>query len=78
MHLVFPSNEISEIIKNSLDVDEEFCAEIAREIITEGKSLTIKYKFDAKYLKTFKKSLSCLYENLRLVILTIKDFSPEK
>ena len=75
--MTFPTNEVAQIIANSLNVDKEYCEEITREIKAEGRTLNIKYTFEAKYTKNLKKSLSALYENLKLIVLTIKDFSPK-
>ena len=58
-------------------MDEEYTKEIKREIKTEGRILNIKFDFEAKYIKSLKKSLITLYENINLIILTIKDFSPK-
>ena len=62
---------------NSLDVDEEFTKEINREIKAEGRILNIKFELEAKHIKSLKKSLISLYENINLIVLTIKDFSPK-
>ncbi len=32
---------------------------------------------ESKFIKSFKKSLKTLYENISLIILTIKDFGPK-
>ena len=68
---------MAKIIANSINVDKEYSEEISREIKTEGSTLIIKYDLDTKYTKSLKKSLNTLYENLKLIILTIKDFSPK-
>ena len=68
---------MTKIIANSLDVDEEFIKEIKREIKAEGRVLNIKYDFEAKHIKSLKKSLVFLYDNIKLIVLTIKDFSPK-
>ena len=77
MNFTFPTNEIAQIVGNALDVDKEFVEEITRQIKAEGRTLNIKYDFDCQYIKSFKKSLSSLYENMKLVKETIKDFSPK-
>ena len=60
-----------------MDVDSEYVEEIKRTIKSEGRTLNIIYEFEGKQIKNFKKSLSTLYENMKLVVLTIKDFSPK-
>ena len=75
--MTFPTNEVSQIIANSLDVDKEYNDEINRQIKTEGRTLNIIYDFDAKNIKNLKKSLMTLYENIKLIVQTIKDFSPK-
>ena len=75
--MTFPTNEVAQIIANSLNVDKEYCEEINREIKAEGRILNIKYDLEAKYIKNLKKSLLSLYENIKLIVLTIKDFSPK-
>ena len=75
--MTFPTNEVAQIIANSIDVDKEYTEEINRQIKVEDKTLNIKFEFEAKYAKNLKKSLITLYENLKLIILTIKDFSPK-
>ena len=75
--MTFPTNEVAQIIANSIDVDKEYTEEISRQIKAEDKTLNIKFEFEAKYVKNLKKSLITLYENLKLIILTIKDFSPK-
>jgi hypothetical protein len=42
----------------------------------EGRTLNIKYHLNASLIKGLKKSLSSLLENMKLVVETIKDFSP--
>lgn len=78
INLTLPTKEAAQIVCNSLDVDSEFIEEIKREIKTEGRVLTIKYDLDAYLIKNLKKSLSSLFENMKLVVQTIKDFSPSK
>lgn len=63
---------------NSLDVDAEFIDEIKREIKSQGRTLIIKYDLEASLIKSLKKSISSLLENMKLIVLTIKDFSPKK
>ena len=75
--MTFPTNEVAQIIANSLNVDKEYSEEINREIKAEGRILNIKYDLEAKHIKNLKKSLLSLYENIKLIVLTIKDFSPK-
>ena len=75
--MTFPTNEVAQILANSIDVAKEYTEEINRQIKVEDKTLNIKFEFEAKYAKNLKKSLITLYENLKLIILTIKDFSPK-
>ena len=74
--MTFPTKEIAQIIANTLDVDKEYCEEISRHIKVEDKTLNIKFEFEAKNIKNLKKSINTFYENLKLIILTIRDFSP--
>ena len=75
--MTFPTNEVANIIANSLNVDKEYNEEIKREIKAEGRILNIKYNLESKQIKNLKKSLLSLYENIKLIVLTIKDFSPK-
>ena len=63
---------------NSLDVDPEYIEEIKREIKTQGRTLLIIYNLEGALIKSLKKSLSSLFENIKLIVETIKDFSPQK
>ena len=76
--MTFLTSEASQIIANSLNVDKEYNDDIKRQIKAEGKTLNIIYDYDAKNIKNLKKSLLTLYENIKLIVQTIKDFSPKK
>ena len=77
VNMTFPTNEVAQIIANSLNDYKEYCEEITRQIKAEGRILNIIYTFEYEYIKNLKKSLLALYENIKLVVLTIKDFSPK-
>ena len=53
--MTFPTNEVAQIIANSLNVDKEYSEEINREIKAEGRILNIKYDLEAKHIKNLNK-----------------------
>lgn len=77
IQLNFLNTELSNIIKTSLDVDPEYSKQIFRviEVTNEG-NLKFTYTTKAINLKPMKKSINSMFENLTLVIQTIKQFAP--
>lgn len=76
--LNFMNDHISNVVKTTLEVDPEYSKNINREInVTNEGSLEIKYHTQAIYLKPMKKSINAMFENMALVLQTIRDFAPD-
>ena len=69
--------ELSEILKKTLEVDEEFSKKIQRvfEVSKEG-NLNLSYTTSVVNLKPMKKSINGMLENMSLVLETVLNFSP--
>merc|ERR1712216_771533 len=69
-----PSNRIANIISNTISVDKEFSNEVIRKLYAENNVLVISYRFKSYMTKSFKKSLSSLFDNIELILNTIEIF----
>jgi len=71
-----PDEKSAEIVAKTLSVDAEFTSEITRAItVVDKNTVKLEYRLKASYIKYLKKSVKAMYENIDLVLRTMRDFS---
>jgi len=74
-HIPLPDEKSAEIVAKTLNVDPEFTNEIQRTISVVKNTVKLEYVLKAGYIKYLKKSIKAMYENIELVLRTMRDFS---
>ena len=71
------NEEQAQIVANTIGVDKEFSdGDIKRDISSDGSYFVARFSTTKKHVKILRTAISSLSTNLKLVIGTVKEFSP--
>lgn len=70
-----PSERYATILKNTMDVDEEYNAEkVHREINVSGAEVSVTYRCAREDVKNMRTAITAFITNMKLVLQTLDQF----